>query len=46
VRLDASRRDLLPAFRRTAAELRLRITLLLPVVLADVSGREVFRRGA
>jgi ArsR family transcriptional regulator, arsenate/arsenite/antimonite-responsive transcriptional repressor / arsenate reductase (thioredoxin) len=46
VRLGASRRDLLPAFRRTAAELRLRITFLLPVVLADGSGKQVLRRGA
>jgi ArsR family transcriptional regulator, arsenate/arsenite/antimonite-responsive transcriptional repressor / arsenate reductase (thioredoxin) len=46
VRPGASSRDLLPAFRRTAAELRLRITLLLPVVLAVVSGRQVLRRGA
>jgi len=42
----ASRRELLPAFRRTAAELRLRITFLLPVVLADMSKRPVLRRGA
>lgn len=42
----ASRRELLPAFRRTAAELRLRITFLLPVVLADMSARPVLRRGA
>jgi protein-tyrosine-phosphatase/DNA-binding transcriptional ArsR family regulator len=46
VRPGASGRDLLPAFRRTASELRLRITLLLPVVLAVVSGRQVLRRGA
>jgi protein-tyrosine-phosphatase/DNA-binding transcriptional ArsR family regulator len=41
----ASRRELLPAFRRTASELRLRITLLLPLVLA-VPGRQMLRRGA
>jgi protein-tyrosine-phosphatase len=46
VRPGASGRDLLPAFRRTASELRLRISLLLPVVLAVVSGRQVLRRGA
>jgi ArsR family transcriptional regulator, arsenate/arsenite/antimonite-responsive transcriptional repressor / arsenate reductase (thioredoxin) len=46
VRPGASSRDLLPAFRRTAAELRMRIALLLPVVLADVSRRPVPRRGA
>jgi protein-tyrosine-phosphatase len=38
VRPGTSTRELLPVFRRTAAELRLRITFLLPVVLADVSG--------
>jgi protein-tyrosine-phosphatase len=45
VRPGASSRDLLAVFRRTASELRLRITLLLPVVLADVSGRQMVRRG-
>jgi protein-tyrosine-phosphatase/DNA-binding transcriptional ArsR family regulator len=38
-RLGSSRRNLLPAFRRTAEELRLRITYLLPVVLAATSDR-------
>ncbi|HEV2034521.1 MAG TPA: ArsR family transcriptional regulator [Candidatus Dormibacteraeota bacterium] len=38
-RLGSSRRNLLPAFRRTAEELRLRITYLLPVVLAPTSHR-------
>lgn len=38
-RSGSSRRNLLQAFRRTAAELRLRITFLLPVVLAQVSDR-------
>jgi ArsR family transcriptional regulator, arsenate/arsenite/antimonite-responsive transcriptional repressor / arsenate reductase (thioredoxin) len=38
-RLGSSRRNLLPAFRRTAAELRLRITYLLPVVLAPTPDR-------
>jgi hypothetical protein len=37
---------LLPVFRRTAAELRLRITLLLLVVLDDMSRRPALRRGA
>jgi ArsR family transcriptional regulator, arsenate/arsenite/antimonite-responsive transcriptional repressor / arsenate reductase (thioredoxin) len=46
VRPGASSRDLLPAFRRTAAELGLRISFLLPVVLTDISARPVLRRGA
>jgi ArsR family transcriptional regulator, arsenate/arsenite/antimonite-responsive transcriptional repressor / arsenate reductase (thioredoxin) len=38
-RPGSTRPNLLPAFKRTAEELRLRITYLLPLVLAQVSDR-------
>jgi protein-tyrosine-phosphatase/DNA-binding transcriptional ArsR family regulator len=44
-RPGSSRPNLLPAFRRTAEDLRLRITYLLPMVLAQVSYRPQAARG-
>ena len=45
-RSGSSQRNLLAAFRRTAAELRLRISFLLPVVHREASHRRENRRGA
>jgi protein-tyrosine-phosphatase/DNA-binding transcriptional ArsR family regulator len=42
-RSDSSRRHSVQAFRRTAEELRLRISLLLPVVLAKTTNQRVGR---